>query len=74
MPGSSRPCVHQELAPQGDSHSADAATFAGKIGDHPAAPVLRNILFGERGQFDPAQRAARHPSLPFSQTDDCNSE
>jgi hypothetical protein len=57
MPSGSRPDVHQELDPHGDGHSANVATFAGQIGYHPAAPVLLNILFGERGQFDPAQSA-----------------
>jgi hypothetical protein len=59
MPGGSRPSVHQELDPQGNGYSANAITFAGQIGDHPEAPALLNILFGERGQFDPAQSAAR---------------
>lgn len=62
-----------ELDPHGDGHSANAAAFAVEIGDHPAPLALLNILFGERGQFDPARSAARPPSLPCSQTGDCNS-
>jgi hypothetical protein len=39
-------------------HGADATALPVHIGDHPAAFALLNILYGERGQFGPAQRAA----------------
>jgi hypothetical protein len=63
VPGGSRPGVHQELDPYGDGHSANTAAFAGRIGDHPAALALLNIIHGERGQLGPAQCFACRDSL-----------
>ena len=62
MPSGSRPDVHQELDPHWDGHSANAAAFAGRIGDHSAALALLNILHLERGQLGSAQSTAHHLS------------
>ena len=62
LTGGSRPDVHQEPDTRRKGNRADAAAFAAEICDHPAALALLNILYGERGQFGPAQSAAHHLS------------